>query len=208
MYRDKPIIGILGGIGSGKSYVAQLFGEMGCLVIDSDAQVRAAYQDPAVLATLRQWWGGDVFRADGSLDRAAVARKVFNNPADRQRLERLVHPRVDAQRTAMMDAAPRSVVAFVWDTPLLMEAGLHERCDALVFVDAPREQRLRRVREQRGWDEAELTRRENLQLPLDRKREISDYQVVNTAGAEDLRGHVRQILSRIVTGLPDRPGQG
>lgn len=208
MYREKPIIGILGGIGSGKSYVAQLFGELGCLVIDSDAQVRAAYRDPSILATLRLWWGGDVFRPDGSLDRAAVARNVFNNPAERQRLEQLVHPWVDAQRAAMMDAASPDVVAFVWDTPLLMEAGLHDRCDALVFVDAPRDQRLRRVMEQRGWDELELQRRENLQLPLDRKREISDYQVVNTAGAEDLRGHVRQILSRIVTGLPDRPGQG
>jgi dephospho-CoA kinase len=120
----------------------------------------------------------------------------------------LVHPWVDAQRAAMMDAAGPNVVAFVWDTPLLMEAGLHDRCDVLVFVDAPRHERLRRVMDQRGWDEAELRRRENLQLPLDRKREISDYQVVNTAGAEDLRGHVRQILSRIVTGLPDRPGQG
>ena len=208
MYRNKPVIGIVGGIGSGKSYVAKLFGDAGCLVIDSDAQVRAAYHDPTILQTLRQWWGGDAFRADGSLDRAAVARKVFADPAERQRLESLVHPWVDARRAAVMDAAPPDVVAYVWDAPLLVEAGLHERCDAVVFVDAPREERLRRVMEQRGWDEGELGRRENLQLPLDTKREISDYQVVNTAGADELRGHVRQILSRIITGLPDRPGQG
>jgi dephospho-CoA kinase len=84
---------------------------------------------------------------------------------------------------------------------LLLEAGLNGRCDALVFVDVPDEKRLKRVEKSRGWDAAELLRREKLQLPLDRKREISDYRIVNTAGSGNLREQVRQILSRI-TGLP------
>jgi dephospho-CoA kinase len=198
MFRGKPIIGIVGGIGSGKSYVARLFGEEGCLVIDSDAQVREAYQDPAVLKTLRDWWGDDVFAGDGALDRAAVAKKVFNNPAERQRLEGLLHPWVDEKRRRMMEEASPAVAGFVWDTPLLMEAGLNVQCDAVVFVEASDSERLQRVKEQRGWEAEELARREKLQLPLDTKRKISDYQVVNTAGAEDLRGQVRQIFSRIL----------
>jgi dephospho-CoA kinase len=175
-----------------------LFGEEGCLVIDSDAQVREAYRDPGVLKTLRDWWGDAVFDNDGALDRAAVARKIFNNPAERQRLEGLLHPWVDEKRWRMMEAASPAVAGFVWDTPLLMEAGLNMQCDVVVFVEASDAERLQRVVEQRGWDAGELARREKLQLPLDTKRKISDYQIVNTAGADDLRGQVRQIFSRIL----------
>src|SRR5438034_11088123 len=87
VFAGKPIIGIVGGIGSGKSFVANLFGELGCLVIDSDAQVREAYLDPEVKVKLRQWWGAGVFDAAGDVDRAAVARIVFSSDPERQQLE-------------------------------------------------------------------------------------------------------------------------
>src|SRR5436190_23359086 len=92
VFHEKPIIGITGGIGSGKSFVARLFGELGCVVIDSDAQVRAAYERPDVKATLRQWWGAEAFDAAGNVSRPAIARRVFADPAERARLEGLVHP--------------------------------------------------------------------------------------------------------------------
>jgi len=97
------------------------------------------------------------------------------------------------------------VVAYVWDTPLLFEAGLATQCDAVVFVDAPIEQRVRRVRETRGWDEAELLRRQKSQWPLDKKRRISDYVVTNTADADYARGQVREVLSRILARSSNRP---
>lgn len=201
MFAGKPIIGISGGIGSGKSFVARAFGEAGCLVIDSDAQVRAAYELPAVRAELRRWWGDGVFNPAGAIDRMAVARRVFADPAERTRLEHLLHPVVDGLREEVMRAAADDpqIVAFVWDTPLLFEAGLHERCDAIVFVEAPAEVRLKRVRETRGWDATEWERRENLQWPLDTKREMSHDVVTNTADADDIRRQVRQVLSRILT---------
>jgi dephospho-CoA kinase len=200
VYQGKPIIGIAGGIGSGKSFVAGLFAEMGCLVVDSDAQVRAAYQDERVKAVLRGWWGGDVFTPDGEINRAAVGRQVFSDPAERERLEGLIHPIVDEARKQLMSAAAGDpqVVAYAWDTPLLFEVGLAGECDALVFVDAPLEQRLERVGRSRGWDEAELLRRQKLQWPLDKKRRISDYAVANTADADYARGQVRDVLSRIL----------
>lgn len=200
MYHAKPIIGIAGGIGSGKSFVARLFGEFGCYIIDSDRQVREAYQDPGVQATLRQWWGAEVFSPNGELNRSAVGKKVFADPAERRRLETLVHPQVAAARDREMASHGNDaqVLAFVWDTPLLFEAGLRDRCDAVVFVDAPRDLRLRRVQETRGWDAAELLRRENLQLDLDRKKELSDYVVTNTADAGSVRAQVRHVLSRIL----------
>ena len=200
MYAGKPIIGIAGGIGSGKSTVARLFGEMGAFVIDSDAMVRAAYKDERVKQQLKKWWGAMLFDPNGEVDRSAVWRKVQDRPEDLRRLEQLLHPMVNEARERLMKskAEDPDVVAFVWDTPLLFETGLNEHCDAVVFVEAPRELRERRVQETRGWGPEELARRENLQMPLDNKRQISDYEVVNTADESYARGQVREVLSRIL----------
>ncbi len=200
MFAGKPIIGIVGGIGSGKSYIAKLFAELGCLVIDSDEQVRDAYNDPNVRNTIRQWWGDEVLMPHGAVNRAAIARRVFNSPDDRRRLEGLIHPMVHEARQQAMAAAAHDpqIIAFVWDTPLLIEAGLAQQCDAIVFVDAPEEVRAARVLQNRGWERAELAKRENLQTPLDKKLQISDHVLKNTADADDVRGQVREVLSRIL----------
>ena len=200
MFAGKPIIGIAGGIGSGKSFVASLFGELGCLVISSDKQVAAAYRSDDIKQTLRQWWGDQVIKPDGEVDKRFIAAKVFNSPGERRRLEGLIHPRVHEMRRREMEAAADdpSAKAFIWDTPLLFETGLNKECDAVVFVDAPLPLRLERVRQKRAWDEAELLRREKSQHPLDRKREISDYVVSNTADAAFARRQVQDVLSRIL----------
>jgi dephospho-CoA kinase len=201
MFANKPIIGLVGGIGSGKSFVAKIFAEQGCLVIDSDAQVRLAYEDPEILATLKSWWGPEIFVPSGRVDRSAIAQRVFSQKSERQRLEELLHPWVDSARKRQMQAAAADtqVVAFVWDTPLLVESGLYAQTDAIVLVDAPADVRLARVKESRGWTADELRKRENLQSPLDKKRKIADYVIVNTAEAERIRGQVREILSRILS---------
>jgi dephospho-CoA kinase len=200
VYAGKPVIGIAGGIGSGKTFIARLFVELGALVISSDEQVTEAYRDREVRRTLVDWWGGDAIRPDGEINRKLIGAKVFANPAERKRLEELLHPRVHAARERAMAAAtedPR-VVAFVWDTPLLFETDLHRECDAVVFVDAPLETRLARVMRTRNWDAAELARRENSQWGLDRKRDFADYVISNTAGEDVARGQVQDVLSRIL----------
>lgn len=210
----KPIIGIAGGIGSGKSLVARLFSELGCLVISSDDQVRAAYEERDVKEMLRRWWGERVFREDGSVNRRAIAEIVFSSADDRERLEQLLHPRVKAMRDAIMSDknGDPAVKAFVWDTPLLFETGLNAECDVVVFVDAPAEVRARRVGRHRGWREGEVALREKSQLPLDSKRQMSDYVISNAAdsggtfesetvsGADlkELRDQVRDVLSQIL----------
>lgn len=216
VFNGKPIIGIVGGIGSGKTYVARLFGELGCMVIEADALVREAYEDQAVKARLREWWGDEVFKADGTVHRASIARRIFQDAEQRKRLEALLHPWVNFRRRELQACADAGKVAFVWDTPLLFETGLNRECDAVVYVEAPLQERLRRVAAERGWDETELARREILQMPLDKKRGISDYVIVNSAGAGpntsasaiNTRTQVHEILSRIVAGLPNRPHQG
>lgn len=201
MYRGKPIIGILGGIGSGKSTIAAMFGDLGCKVIQSDQQVRDAYADPQIRQTIRGWWGQEAFDAAGQINREWIALKIFDDGAERKRLEQLLHPWVAAARDRAMAAAvdDAQVLAFVWDTPLLIEAGWDRQCDVLVFVKAPFEQRLGRVRQNRGWDEDQLRKRENLQTPLDKKEKISDYVISNTADLEFARGQVRQVLSCILS---------
>jgi dephospho-CoA kinase len=200
VFDGKPIIGIVGGIGSGKSFVAKIFGELGCLVIDSDQLVRLAYGDSAVATTLRQWWGDAIFAGDGTVDRSVIAAKIFENPVERRRLEQLLYPSVDIQRKERMQRAvgDAQVLGFVWDTPLLLESGLDQQCDAVVYVDCPDAVRLERVQRSRGWDLAEMQRREKWQMALDKKREISDYVVVNTAEADRIRGQVREVFSQIL----------
>ena len=200
MFRGKPIIGITGGIGSGKSTVARMFGEMGCLVIDADEQVRRAYQDPAVVQQLHEWWGDEIIERSGELNRKKIADIVFSDPGQKQRLEGLLHPKVaDLRQARMTEAADDpQITAFIWDTPLLFEAGLRSGCDAIVFVESPFSQRLERVQQSRQWDEAELRRREKSQWPLDKKREISDYIIDNTANADHVRGQVSEVFFRIL----------
>jgi dephospho-CoA kinase len=197
MFQGKPIIGLVGGIGSGKSFVADLFGELGCLVIHSDRLVDEAYNDPEVRRTLGQWWGKGVLGPDEAINKKTLADRVFANPDDRRRLEGLLYPVIAQKRRQLMAQAGDTVVAYVWDSPLLLEAGLRGECDAIVFIHAPEALRRQRVAAGRGWDGAELARRENLQWPLDRKREISEYTVDNTAGAEQARGQVKDVLFRI-----------
>jgi dephospho-CoA kinase len=200
MFHDKPVIGLAGGIGAGKSFVAAMFGELGCLVLSADETVGHAYAEPAILQKLGEWWGKQAFTPKGDVDRAWIAQKIFSDPAERLKLEKLLHPRVQALRTEKMNqfANNASILAFIWDVPLLFEAGQNRECDAIIFVDSPMEQRIQRVRESRGWEEAELIRRENLQLPLDKKREMSDYVIVNAANAAETRRQVRDVLSQIL----------
>jgi dephospho-CoA kinase len=201
MFGGKPIIGIAGGIGSGKSFVAALFRELGAVVISSDEQVSDAYRSPIVRQALCQWWGDQAFNPDGAINRSFVAAKIFHNPADRRRLEELIHPLVHEARQRAMAAAVDNpaVVAFIWDTPLLFETGLNGQTDAVVFVDAPLALRQQRVQKTRNWDAAELELREKSQWPLDKKREIADYVVSNTADADLIRVQVKDVLSRILS---------
>jgi dephospho-CoA kinase len=199
LFAGKPIIGIVGGIGSGKTFVADLFGEIGCLVIHSDKLAKQAYDDAEIARTLTDWWGDRILAPGGQIDRKAVADLVFNDAKNRARLENLLFPYIASQRQRIMEEAAGNaqVLAFVWDAPLLLEAGLKGACDALIYVEAPLEVRQARAAASRGWDKGELERREKLQWPLDKKRQISEYVIDNTAEADYACSQVKDVLSRI-----------
>ena len=192
-----PVIGLVGGIGSGKSAVAGLLRELGCLVCDSDELVRAQYDDPIIRAQLQGWWGPGILDERGGVDRSAVSAIVFRDPAERVRLEGLLHPRVEAERRRIFASARAGTPALVIDAPLLLEAGLDASCDAVWFVEAPEALRRARVMGSRGWSADELARREAVQWSLDRKRAAAHHVLRNDGDPASLREQVRQALAGI-----------
>ena len=189
-----PIIGLTGGIGAGKSTVARILETMGCVVSDSDRDAAAVLETPEVKERLQAWWGDQIIASDGTLDRRAIAARVFDDPRERGRLENLVHPLVHERRRKRFEEASPDSRALVIDAPLLFEAGLDEECDAIIFVDAPRELRLERVKSERGWDESEIDRREAAQLPIEEKRIRATAVITNNATADRLENDVRAFL--------------
>jgi dephospho-CoA kinase len=201
-FAGKPILGIVGGIASGKSHVSNTLASLGCCVIDSDAVAHAIYRQPEVIQTLREWYGMGVIDAEGGVDRRKIGAIVFRDPSQRKRLEALLHPLIHLDRNTTMQryATDPSVRAFVWDSPLLIEAGLHLECDAILFIDTPHELRLERVRQSRGWDAAELDRRESSQIGLDAKRELATDTIDGTLAPDALREKLDAVLTRVQGG--------
>jgi dephospho-CoA kinase len=215
------VIGLVGGVGSGKSRVAAILAELGCAVSDSDAVNRRILRRPDVRSALVSWWGDSILGPDGEIDRRRVAERVFASEEDRRRLESLTHPLIRVEREALLarvaeelgrsgtggssgaastDERPGHGVVVI-DAPLLLEAGLDRECDAVVFVDAPADVRVARVRASRGWNAGELERREAAQWPLEEKRRRADYVVVNDTddprAEERLRDRLRALLQEV-----------
>lgn len=195
---DKPIvIGLAGGIGSGKSQVAAEMERAGCLVLDADAMAHELLDSEALHEPLEELLGREVFDAKGRIDRRAVASLVFGTPVLRNTLELLLHPPITQQIEQAIVTAPADIRGIVIDAPLLFEAGLEKRCDTVIFIDSPRETRFERVKSARGWAEEDLTLREAAQEELDAKRERSHYVLVNAGSREALDQQVRALLDRL-----------
>lgn len=196
------VIGLLGGVASGKSLVAREMARLGAAVLDADRAGHEALRMAHVEAAARARWGERVFGPDGRLDRARLAAVVFGpGPGaeeERKYLEERTHPEIgrllaaEAASLAASDAA-----AAVLDAPLLLEAGWDRLCGKLVFVDAPREVRLARARK-RGWNEPEFAAREAAQLPLDEKRRRADAVIDNSGPAQHTRAQVERVWPALI----------
>ncbi len=200
--RHKPVIGLVGAVGAGKTLAAQLFMEQGCAVIDADELARQALEEPDVRRQIEQHWGPQVLGEAGLIDRDALASRVFDDKQALDDLEQIIHPRVHAarQRLRRQHDSDDRVRAIIEDCPLLLEKHLEDQCDHLVFVDAPRSLRVRRVRQNRGWSEQNLADREKNQMGVDFKARRADYVVVNDADPQHLASQVRSVLFQILQG--------
>jgi dephospho-CoA kinase len=184
------MVGLTGGIGAGKSAVARRLAELGAVVIDADRLAREAVAPgSAGLAEVVDLFGPEVLAADGSLDRAAVAVRVFGDDAARRALEEIIHPRVRA-RTAelVVAAAPDAVV--VNDIPLLVEAGLAGAYEVVIVVLADEETRVARLVADRGMTPDEAHARIRAQASDEQRRAVADVVIVNDGTLDDLREQI------------------
>jgi len=190
------IIGILGGVASGKSLVARQLAELGAGVLDADGAGHEVLRLPKVETAARERWGPAVFDAEGHVDRARLAKIVFadspEGPKEREYLERLTHREIAGllEQQAKILAASGTPVA-VLDAPLLLEAGWDKLCRTLIFVDAPRPVRLARAKS-RGWTGEDFAAREGVQESLDSKRSRADVEVDNSGSPERTQAQIER----------------
>ncbi len=199
------VIGLSGGIGTGKSTVSRLLAELGAVVIDADAIVHEL-QAPgsAVLAEIAEALGTDVLGPSGALDRARVADLVFRDPSRRQRLNAIMHPRVGAEMARRSEAARRSGAPLVvLDIPLLFETRPRDRAaarggaDATVLVYAPRTVQIERTVARDGCTREQAEARIAAQLPIDEKRALADHVIDNGGARTDTERQVRELFAAL-----------
>lgn len=194
-----PIIGILGGIGSGKSTVARCFERLGCAVIDADAAAHQILKNREVISIIRDKFGPEILDIMGNIDHAKLAGRVFDRPEELDFLNKLIHPRVFQQyqdKITTLTANP-DVRGIVLDMPLLMEVGWDKRCDFLVFVECDDEKKSQRLKKNNKFDMEQVKKRENFQISLDKKRQKAHYRVNNNSDESDVAEQVAQIFSNI-----------
>lgn len=198
--KQGPVIGLTGGIASGKSTVSAILEELGARVICADALARqvVAPGTPA-LAEIVARFGPEFLTPEGRLDRAKMARRVFADEAARRELEAIVHPRI---RDAFADEVrriraedPEAVV--VYDAPLLIEAGAHEAVDRVIVVAVEEEVQVRRLMERDGLSRDEARARIEAQMPLEEKLRHADDVIEGARPLEEIRAQLARILAEV-----------
>lgn len=191
------LIGLTGSLGSGKSTVGRMLQAHGAALIDADQITRDLQASGRLLnRRIEREFGAGVIAPDGALDRAALAKIVFSDPAALRRLNAIVHPAVrrqEAAQVARFDGHP----VVVLDIPLLFENNLHRLMDWIMTVSVDDAVRLERLREQRGMDEAEARRRLAAQQPGEVKRALAHFDIDNSGSMEATSAQVSKLWNRL-----------
>lgn len=195
------VVGILGGVASGKSLVAGQLQSLGAEVLKADQIAHEVLREPEVIQSLRQRWGDEVLAADGNIDRAAVAKIVFAGPPEGPKqlafLEQITHPRIGQRlKQQIEDAAKRGVQVVVLDAAVMLKAGWNQFCDRILFVETEAHIRRERAR-QRGWSDEEFAARESAQESLEEKRSVSDCVIENSGTPEETLAQVEKFWNSL-----------
>lgn len=194
--RRKPVIGLIGGMGSGKTRVAAEFAARGARVISGDQLGHEGLKQQAIRAQVVGRWGPGVLDRWSEVDRRKLGAIVFADIAERRALEALVFPWIERrirEEIAAAEADP-AVRLVVLDAAIMLEAGWDQECDRLVFVDAPRDVRQQRLSQQRGWSAKEVAARESAQMPLEQKIAQADAVLDNSGPPEHCARQVEALL--------------
>lgn len=194
------VVGLTGNIGSGKSTVAQLLSERGATIIDADVLARRAVEaGTSAYEKIVERWGTSILGLDKQLDRAALRRTVFSDPAQLEELNGMVHPEVESLRQRLLDdARQRGDRIVVCDIPLLFEKHMAPRFDRILLVDAPRPLRLERLVRDRGLRETEAMDMIAAQMPAELKRAGADFIIENAGTLNALEQQVADVWTHLV----------
>lgn len=190
------LVGLTGGVATGKSTVAAMFERCGAVLIDADQLARVVVEPgkPAWREII-QTFGKGVLNSDRTLDRQRIGGIVFRSPGKLKQLERIIHPRVAREQQRLTREAakrnPKAVV--VYDVPLLFEAGIDKRVDITIVVTADRETQIARLKKRNGLSRAEALRRIKSQMPLAEKRRLADHVIDGTSKRTDLLRHIKAL---------------
>jgi dephospho-CoA kinase len=192
------LVGLTGGIGSGKTTVAGLLAGRGAVVVDADELAREALE-PGTRAFkhVSDLFGQEVLTTDGRIDRAALANVVFSDEEKRMALESITHPEVFRLLAEAVEKLRETGSIVVFDAPLIIETGFHQAVDVLVVVTAPVEQRIERVRRDRGMTEAEAAVRIAAQTDPEARDAAADFLISNDGGLEELEARVDELWAEL-----------
>jgi len=194
------LVGLTGGLATGKSAVARLFQDCGAVVLDADVLARQLVEPgkPAWRDIVRAF-GKQVLSPDRSLDRHALAKIVFRNRAKLKKLNAIVHPRVAREQTRLTREIARKDpdAVILYDAPVLIEAGAHKRMDKIVVVSADQETQIKRLRNRNHLSRTEALRRIQSQLPLAQKVKLADYVIDGTLSFEQTKNEVQRIYDEL-----------
>lgn len=196
------IIGLTGGIGSGKSTVARVLNALGHPVFSADHAGHRAYAHPEVKAGVVQLFGHEAYTPDGNVNRKMLAERVFNNPALLQQLNALIHPKVKQQFEAWVKAQGNQVLVFR-EAAILFEIGSNADCEAVVTVSAPEGVRIQRVMARDGSDEAQVRARMAKQFSDEQRRQMAEYEIVND-GLQPVVPQVTALVKTLISRFGDR----
>ena len=196
----KPIIGILGGIASGKSTVAAEFAKLGCKIIDADEIAHELLDEPNVRSKIISYFGNRILGPEGKIDRNKLGDMAFSDAVKLSELNNIIHPVVLEQTEELIEryTNENEVRGIVLDMPLLVEVGWVKRCDRVIFVECSEQVRGDRAKKMGIYDEKQFKIRENFQISLDNKAQLSDNTVDNNSDFSDLTKQVTEIFSHIV----------
>jgi dephospho-CoA kinase len=201
------LVGLTGGIATGKSAVAEVFRALGCVVIDADLLAREVVQpgEPA-LAEIAREFGPGVLQPDGRLDRKALGTIVFADDGRRRRLEAITHPRIRERLARHLDAltAQRFRGLVIFDAPVIVESGAWRTMDRLVVVVADEPTQIARLMARDGIGRPEALQRVHSQMPLEDKARLAHYVVDNSGDRGATEARVREVHAALVRDLAAR----
>lgn len=196
------LIGILGGIGSGKSLVAGELARLGAVILDGDRMGHMVLEEKEVREALRARWGDAIFREDDTVNRHEIAKRVFGDAQGAKEelkfLEGLTHPRIGERIFAELERLRSDglIKIAVLDAPVMTKTGWHKKCDRLWFVECPKEERVRRVAA-RGWTAEQLEAYEDAQDSLDWRKSLCDTVIDNSADFDAARVQIAWEVAKL-----------